>query len=226
MVSLPPGAPQQRTRNNQPNHVAPEAVNAGNAGNAGKGGGRGVDKLPETVRYLVASLSVMLGAELVHQLVAAATVLIDPGPLRESARKAAEKSGEQVSGLMINLSVYSSVAMMLAFQLVVVGLLAVAVRAVARRAGWAPNALRLLQFFGIYFAIRAGMLFLLTPDSAAVPVAFYAVDGALQIIAGAAGACAVAYAMQDQVHNHVRKKKPGAGPTDPPRTGSGNGKDR
>ncbi|WP_288832951.1 hypothetical protein [uncultured Corynebacterium sp.] len=189
-----------------PSHVSAGAVNGG--------GNKGVGKLPEAVRYMVLCLGVMLGTEVAHQLLSAAAVLIDPSALRESTRDAAQASGEQVSDLMITVSVYSSVAMMLAFQLLIAGLLVFAVRAVAKRSSWAGNALRLLQFFSVFFVLRMITLFFMTPDSATVPVALYAVDGVLQIIVGAAAACALAYSMQDEVQKFARTRPPGQGGAD------------
>ncbi|WP_291313280.1 hypothetical protein [Corynebacterium sp. UBA2622] len=193
-------------------HVSAGAV-AGGSPNAP--GGKGPVKLPEAVRYLLLCLTTMLGAELAHLFVSTASMIMDPSALRESARDAAKSSGEEVSDAMINASVYGSVIMMVAFQLLIVGLLVFAVRALARRASWASNALRLLQFFSVFFVLRMLALFLMTPDSASVPVAMYAVDGILQIAAGAAGACALFYSMQNEVQNFVRTPTHGADTTTP-----------
>ncbi|WP_342318947.1 hypothetical protein [Corynebacterium mayonis] len=160
-------------------------------------------KRPEVLRLFLACSTVMLGAELIHQIFGVAALLVDPSALRESALEAARRSGEQVSDTMVNLSVYTSVAMMLGFQLLIIGLLSFAVRAVSRRSGWADKALRLLQFFSGFFALRILFLFVLTPESAAVPVALLAADGVTQIIAGAAGACAFVYSMRDEVQKFV-----------------------
>lgn len=209
-VPTPPDAPEVP---GSPSHVSPGAVTPG--GGPGK---RGRAALPETVRYLVLCLTVMLGAELAHLIVSTASVLVDPSALRESAREAAKASGEDVSDAMLNASVYGSVLMLVLFQLLIVGLLAFAVRAVARRSSWASNAMRLLQFFSVFFALRMITLFLMRPDSATVPVALYAVDGVLQIAVGAAGVCALFYCMQNEVQNFVRKPPQGAD-TDNPKDG-------
>ncbi|SDS55648.1 hypothetical protein [Corynebacterium timonense] len=187
-----------------PSHVSAEAVS---------GGGAGSKKLPEPVRYLLGCLGVMLGGELVHQILSVIAIVVDPSRLRESARQAARSSNEALTEELLNATVYSSVALMAVFQLIVLILLAVAARAVATRATWAPSALRLLQFFGVFFAIRAVFLFFVSPDSTTVPIALYAVDGIVQIVIGTAGACAVAYAMQGKVHEYVRAQTPGGGPT-------------
>ncbi|MEX3504142.1 hypothetical protein [Corynebacterium sp. LK2510] len=162
-------------------------------------------KLPEAVRLMVLTLSAMLTAELIHQFLTAAAVLIDPSALRESARDAARGSAEQISDAMITMTVYSSVALMLVFQVAVVGLLAFAVRAVARQSAWSSRALRLLQFFALFFSLRMLALFIMTPDSATVPVALYAVDGVVQILAGVAGVVAFLYSMQDDVQKYARQ---------------------
>lgn len=189
-----------------PSHVSADAV---------PGGGKNTNTLPEPVRYLLGCLCVMLGGEVVHLILSVSAVVVDPSQLRESARQAAEAAGEEISDATITLAMYGSVATAALFQLLIIVLLGFAAHAVVKQASWGQAALRLLQFFGVFFAIRAILLFFLSPSSTTVPVALFAVDGVVQIIVGAAGACAVAYAMQDKVREHVRKqpRTGGAGPS-------------
>ncbi|WKD56784.1 hypothetical protein CAPI_01030 [Corynebacterium capitovis DSM 44611] len=159
--------------------------------------------MPEPFRYMLACWKVMIAGELIHQVLSVISLVIDPSALRQAATEAARSSGEQASDAVLTASVFASVAVMALFQLAVVAVLAISRGAIADRKKWARNALRLLQVFSVYFALRAAVLFLSAPASTRVPVAMYAVDGALQIALAAAGVCAVLYSLQDEVQRHL-----------------------
>lgn len=179
MVSLPPMNPQSASK------VEPGAVDKQH----GPGG------MPEAVRYMLLSFAVMIGGELLHQLLVVISAALDPAPLREQAREQAKAAGEEISDTMVNVGIYGSIAVMALIQLLVILLFVFALRAVRRQAKWAPNARRLLQIFGVFFALRMLTLFMMSPASASVPVALYGADGVVQIILGVAGVLGIVYSL-------------------------------
>ena len=100
---------------------------------------------------------------------------------------------------------YASVGIAALFALAIVVVLAIAVRAVAKQASWAENALKLLMVFGGYFALRVMLIFAVPVSGSAVPTPLIALDGAMQIIAGVAGVCAIVFATQDEVRKWTAK---------------------
>lgn len=145
----------------------------------------------EAVRYMLAAWAIMIGGELVHQLLVVASVVIDPSALRESAKDQAK--GEELSDAMINAGIYGSIVVMALIQLLIIGLFVVALKALQKQKKWAPNARRLLQIFSVFFALRMLTLFAMTPASTAVPMVLYGLDGVVQIILGVAGICGIVY---------------------------------
>ncbi len=189
MVSLPPMNP------NSGSHVAPSAAQTSksNEPNGSRKGAR-----PEAVRYMLACWVVMIAGELLHQILTVIAVVLDPAALKESARAAAKARGEDLTDAVMSLGIIGSVVFMALIQLAVVALFAVALNALAKQRKWAPSARRLLQIFSIFFALRAVSLFLVRPGSSAIPVAFYACDGIIQIILAVAGVLGVFYASQKE----------------------------
>lgn len=182
MVSLPPINPSEPAR------VEPEAV-----GKQRRGGP------PESVRLMLASWAIMIAGELLHQALTVIAVAIDPSPLREAAKMRAK--GEELTDAALNTGVYASVVVMALIQLTFVLLLAMALRAIKNKASWSLNARRLLQVFAGYFAIRVLALFATVPSASTLPVAFYGVDGAIQIILGVAGICGIVYSADKESVN-------------------------
>lgn len=178
MVSLPPMNP------GSPKRVSPEAVE--------KRGGPG---MPEAVRYMLTCWAVMIGGELLHQIMTVIASVLDPSALREVARERAKNSDGEVSDALVNASVYGSIFLMAVLELGIIVLFVFALRAVKQQAKWAPNARRLLQVFSGYFALRMLTLFMVAPASTAVPEAFFGADGVIQIILGVAGILGIVYSM-------------------------------
>ena len=203
-------------RGTSPSHISPAAVDkrdkddsnradSADSGDSDDSGHRSlVDVIkhsPEGVRYFLTAVSIMLGAELLHQILNLVMVLIDPSELMKSAREANKGSGRDVSDQQITTVAYTTVIIMALLSLVVLIVLAMAVKAVARQKEWASNARVLLMVFSVFFGLRLLTVFVATAVSgSAVPTAVIAVDGIIQIIAGVAGICAVIFASQDDVH--------------------------
>ena len=177
MVSLPPMNP------GSPSRVEPEAVE------------KQKGSMPEAVRYMLAAWTVMIGGELLHQILAVAASVIDPSALREVAKERATKGDGEVSEALMNASVYGSIFIMALLQLGVILLFVFALRAVQKQAKWAENARRLLQIFSVFFALRMLTLFMMVPASTTVPTALFGVDGVIQIILGVAGVMGVIYSV-------------------------------
>ena len=177
MVSLPPMNP------GSPSRVEPEAVE------------KQKGSMPEAVRYMLAAWTVMIGGELLHQILAVAASVIDPSALREVAKERATKGDGEVSEALMNASVYGSIFIMALLQLGIILLFVFALRAVQKQAKWAENARRLLQIFSVFFALRMLTLFMMVPASTTVPTALFGVDGVIQIILGVAGVMGVIYSV-------------------------------
>lgn len=177
MVSLPPMNP------GSPSRVEPEAVE------------KQKGSMPEAVRYMLAAWTVMIGGELLHQILAVAASVIDPSALREVAKERATKGDGEVSEALMNASVYGSIFIMALLQLGVILLFVFALRAVQKQAKWAENARRLLQIFSVFFALRMLTLFMMVPASTTVPTALFGIDGVVQIILGVAGVMGVIYSV-------------------------------
>lgn len=177
MVSLPPMNP------GSPSRVEPEAVE------------KQKGSMPEAVRYMLAAWTVMIGGELLHQILAVAASVIDPSALREVAKERATKGDGEVSEALMNASVYGSIFIMALLQLGIILLFVFALRAVQKQAKWAENARRLLQIFSVFFALRMLTLFMMVPASTTVPTALFGVDGVIQIVLGVAGVMGVIYSM-------------------------------
>lgn len=200
-------------RGTSPSHISPAAVdkrgkddsNGADSPDSGDSGHRSlvdiIKHAPEGVRYFLTAVSIMLGAELLHQILNLVMVLIDPSELMKSAREANKGSGQDVSEQQITTVAYTTVIIMALLSLVVLIILAMAVKAVARQKGWAGNARVLLMVFSVFFGLRLLTVFVATAVSgSAVPTAVIAIDGIIQISAGVAGICAVIFATQDDVH--------------------------
>ena len=177
MVSLPPMNP------GSPSRVEPEAVE------------KQKGSMPEAVRYMLAAWTVMIGGELLHQILAVAASVIDPSALREVAKERATKGDGEVSEALMNASVYGSIFIMALLQLGVILLFVFALRAVQKQAKWAENARRLLQIFSVFFALRMLTLFMMVPASTTVPTAMFGIDGVVQIVLGVAGVMGVIYSV-------------------------------
>lgn len=177
MVSLPPMNP------GSPSRVEPEAVE------------KHKGSVPEAVRYMLAAWTVMIGGELLHQILAVAASVIDPSALREVAKERAKNSDGEVSEALMNASVYGSIFIMALLQLGVILLFVFALRAVQKQAKWAENARRLLQIFSVFFGLRMLTLFMMVPASTTVPTALFGVDGVIQIVLGVAGVMGVIYSV-------------------------------
>ena len=186
-----------------PGMLPGNVVDGGERGSSisGKRGAHDPKKPPEAVRYLLFAWAVMIGAELVHQLFGLAMALLDPSALMESAREANKTvaSGDALTDGQMKAVVYLGLGFMTLFMLVVIGLLAFALRAIAQRKKWAKNAVALLTVFSCYFVLRMITVFLVVGASTAgIPTAVVALDGVIQIIAGVAGICGLIFAQREE----------------------------
>lgn len=194
MVSLPPRNPGSGS------HVEPRAV----AGPRPEKGAK-----PEAVRYMLACWAVMIAAELLHQLLTVISVVIDPAPLKESAKQAAKGQGDVLSDTTLNAGMWATVVVAALIQLAIIGVFAAGLSAVSSQKKWAPRARRMLQIFAVFFAIRAAALYVALPTSTAIPVVFFAVDGIIQIVVAVAGVLGVIYSSQKESRDYVEA---GGGP--------------
>lgn len=147
---------------------------------------------------MLLSWVIMIAGELLHQILTMAAIVIDPSELVAAAKQAAKTRGEEVSESVVSASMWGSMAIAALIQLAIIALFAVALVALRKQKKWAPTARRLLQVFSIFFAARVLAVFVTRPASSTVPLAFYALDGVVQIIIGVAGALGLFYASQKE----------------------------
>ena len=187
----PQQAPQQAPENpNSASHVNPGAANAS--------GGK-----PEAVRFMLVCWAIMIGGELLHQVLTAAALLWDPSELIANAKQA--RPGEAISEGLLNLAVWSSVIVMALIQLTILALFVAALSAINKQRKWAGNARRMLQIFSVFFALRALAVFAVRPTSTVIPLAFHAFDGVVQIMLAVAGVLGLIYASQKESAEWVEK---------------------
>ncbi|OFT71800.1 hypothetical protein HMPREF3145_02605 [Corynebacterium sp. HMSC05C01] len=193
MVSLPPLNPKS------PSHVDASAVDKKTPGGP-----------PEAVQLMLRCWAVMIAGELIHQILSVVFAFVDPSALRDAAKQQAKQRGEEISDGLINMGVYGSLILMTLIQLGVLLLFVFALRAVRNKSSQAGNAYRLLQIFGVFFALRMITLFMMQPASTAIPVVLYGIDGVVQIILGVAGILGIIYSTDKDAVNWVAPKKDGS----------------
>lgn len=171
-----------------PSHITAPAPESGTAGPGGAGRKNNWFKgLPDTVRLFCQLWLAILLLEIVHQVLNVVMSLLDPSALQATARESlSPEQLEQVPGSVVDGVAVASVVLMGLFALVIMGVLAWMMVLVRNRSKHAATARRLLLVFGFYFAFRILIIFMMSPGTSDVPVAFYAVDGSLQIIVGVA----------------------------------------
>lgn len=211
--STPPAPPT-------PNPPAPENNGPGRPDSAepGKDGGRRsrLADLPESVRLLVLLWLGALIGEVIHQILNVVMSFLDPSALVAAAREAVENSGaEEVTDELINTGVTSAVLIMGLTGILIMGLLAGTVWLIYRRSRHAPMARRLLLVFGVYFALRALLMFMASPGGSDVPLALYLVDGSLQILIGVTAVLALIFGSRRETLEWTRE----LGDDGPPQTG-------
>lgn len=146
-----------------------------------------LQNLPENIRLYVGLWLAILALEVTHQLLSMVIGLMDTTALRANAREVmSQEQLNQVGDANLETVAILSVIILGSIGLAMMGLLLWMVVLLKNRSRHAPTARRLLLVFGFYFAFRVLMIFMLTPGGSDVPVAMYAIDGSLQIIAGVA----------------------------------------
>lgn len=186
-----------------------------------KSGGFG--QLPDTIRLLLQIWLVVLGVEVAHQILSVVMSLLDTSALRAAAREMlSPEQAEQVGEGVLNSAAIASVVLSALLAIAFMGLLAWMLHLVKTRSRRAPVARRLLLVFGFYFAFRVLLIFMLTPGGSDVPVALFAVDGSLQIIAGVAAVLALILGFRSETLKWTGEI-PGDGPGD---SGPNSGGDR
>lgn len=162
-------------------------------------------KKSETVQLLIQMWSVMVLLELVHQIFNVVIGLIDPSALRAVARQQAVAEGQ--SDAIVNATVTTATLLMGLLNLAIVGILAWMIMIVNKRSKRIPTAFLLLTVFSFFFIFRTLLVFLSTPGGGDVPVAFYAVDGSIQILIGVVGVIAYLLSRQPEVVEWVGPRK-------------------
>lgn len=152
---------------------------------------------PQTIVIFVRIWLAVVALQLIHQATDVAMGLVNLGPLRYAAQEMAEEQGVELTGASLTAAAVTSLGLAALTAVLVVVLLWLGIRAVAKAASWADSARRLLIIFGAYFALRAAMLVISVPSGSG-PVEVYAVDGCLQILAGVAAAVSIYYGTREE----------------------------
>ncbi|AZA12224.1 hypothetical protein [Corynebacterium gerontici] len=155
---------------------------------------------PESVLYATRCWWAVVCAELVHQLL---NFVIGMQTRQDiSAQiKASMSPNQQFSPELIDVAAVLALAGISAFSLLIVGCLAWFVRSFSQGSKRAELARKVLTYFGIYFVIRAVMLFFAQPVGA-IPVQYYAVDGCIQMGVGVFACLGLIYASKKESAEH------------------------
>ncbi|MBC3186719.1 hypothetical protein H7347_09105 [Corynebacterium sp. zg-331] len=150
---------------------------------------------PESVRLIARVWALVLGAELVHQVLSVVMTLWDTSALKAAAKDIAQgqAAGGEIPDSLVNAAAYLGVGLSALIALGVVALLAWMLKLLSSGHRRAAVARRAIMIFAFYFAVRAAMVVTLVPGSTGVPVGFYAVDGSVQILAGVGAAVTLVF---------------------------------
>lgn len=171
-----------------PKKSAPPSSSA-SAKNAG-------EKKEDTVKLLIQMWAVMIGLELLHQILNVVMSFMDPTALRTVAKEQAAAQG--VSDGIVNATVIAAILIMGFFNLIVVAILSWMVVMVKNRSKRLPTAFLLLTIFSFFFILRVLMLFFASPGGTDVPMALFAIDGCVQILVGVSAGVAYALSRTEQ----------------------------
>lgn len=162
---------------NTKNHKA----RGGNEGNKEKN----PHSKPEAMVLGIGAWMLALGLEALQQVLNVAASFFDMGSLRAQTVKLAQERGQDLSDSMITGLTVTTLIFSGLLGLIILGIIFYFVRKVATRGKNAESLQKLLSFFGGYLLFKA-ILITFTPPTGNLPVAYYAISGALQIIVGVA----------------------------------------
>ncbi|WPF66397.1 MULTISPECIES: hypothetical protein [unclassified Corynebacterium] len=150
---------------------------------------------PESISLLARVWGLVLGAELLHQVLSVVMTLMDTSALKAATKEIAETQGvgEEIPESLLTTATYLGVSLSGMIAIGIVALLTWLLRVLHTGHKWAPAARRVTMIFAFYFVVRAVMIFSLTPGHTNIPVGFYAADGSLQILAGVGAAVALVF---------------------------------
>ncbi|WP_245802156.1 hypothetical protein [Corynebacterium pacaense] len=165
-----------------------------------------VGRRPEVVRLMLILWTVMVGLELVHQIINVIMSLLDPSELKAAARQQAAAEG--LADNVVDSAAISSILLLGLFNLIIIGVLAWMLAMIARRSRMAVTARLMLTVFSLFFVLRSLMLFFAAPGGTAVPIAWYAVDGSLQILISVIGVLAVLMSRKPESVEWIGTREP------------------
>lgn len=154
------------------------------------------EKKEDTVKLLIQMWAVMIGLELLHQILNVVMSFTDPTALRTVAKEQAAAQG--LSDGIVNATVIAAILVMGFFNLIVIAILSWMVVMVKNRSKRLPTAFLLLTIFSFFFILRVLMLFFASPGGTDVPMALFAIDGCVQILVGVSAGVAYALSRTEQ----------------------------
>lgn len=160
-------------------------------------------KLPESVALMLGLFSAAVFFELCHHILSVVMGIMDPAPLKAQARESLKNGGPFGGGDavpsegMLNASVTTAIVMAGLVGIAFLVLLLVMIQMVRKKHKRADIARRILFVFGVYFGLRAMMIFGAHPQGSTLPVWLYALDGSLQILVGVAAVTGVVFSLRE-----------------------------
>lgn len=154
------------------------------------------EKKEDTVKLLIQMWAVMIGLELLHQILNVVMSFTDPTALRTVAKEQVAAQG--LSDGIVNATVIAAILVMGFFNLIVIAILSWMVVMVKNRSKRLPTAFLLLTIFSFFFILRVLMLFFASPGGTDVPMALFAIDGCVQILVGVSAGVAYALSRTEQ----------------------------
>ncbi|ALC04933.1 hypothetical protein CDES_02365 [Corynebacterium deserti GIMN1.010] len=154
------------------------------------------EKTDDTIKLLITMWSVMIGLELVHQILNVVMSFLDPTELRAVAKEQAGAQG--LSDQIVDATVVAAILVMGLFNLLIIAIMAWMVTVVKKRGRRLPTAFLLLTIFSFFFILRMLMLFFASPGGSDVPMALFAIDGCVQILTAVSAGVAYALSRRDE----------------------------
>ncbi|AZA10114.1 hypothetical protein [Corynebacterium pseudopelargi] len=158
---------------------------------------------PEPLRFALRCWWVVVAAEIIHQITNFIIALLTRGQLRNEI---ASSQSQELSPKLLDAATIMALAGITGLSLIIVGIIAWLVYTLGRAEKRAPIARRVLGYFAIYFALRAGLLFSMQPQGG-IDVAYYAIDGCLQMLIGVLGLLAIYFASRPESVEFIEGKK-------------------
>ena len=162
-------------------------------------------RLPEAVSLGGGLWFFAVAVEIIHQLLATAMRLLNPGELTAIAEEAA---GAGATDALTSSTVMATVVTAGTFSIAVMVFLGWAVNSLIHNNRRAKQLRLLLTYFSVFFAIRVAALFAAPAGTGDSPLWFGTVDGALQILTACAAVTGVILLFREESSRFIAAAEP------------------